>query len=162
MSSDLRAGEVEMDVREQRALVLWAGICAVRVVHIFALEYPSDRRPLHALQAASAWARGTIGVREARKAAFAAHAAARQVEAESPAACAAARSAGHAAATAHVPRHARHAAAYAVKAIALAWESSALGKLVDGSQLLDAERRWQRDYLLDHLKAYVFPEEAGK
>lgn len=51
---------------------------------------------------------------EARKFAFAAHAAARS--ASTPQSVAAARAAGHAAATPHVRAHAKHAAAYAIKA----------------------------------------------
>ncbi|HEX4349054.1 MAG TPA: hypothetical protein VH251_01640, partial [Verrucomicrobiae bacterium] len=37
------------------------------------------------------------------------------------AACAVARATGHAAGTAHMPDHARHAAAYALKALAEKW-----------------------------------------
>lgn len=70
---------------------------------------------------------------DARKLAFAAHAAARQATGE--AAMAAARSAGHAAATAHVATHAPHAASYALKAKKAAGEDD------------EVEHRWQQQRL---------------
>jgi hypothetical protein len=95
---------------------LWAADCAERVLSLFEEKYPNDNRPREAIEAARAWARGQIGVAEARAAAFAAHAAAR--ESHDAAATAAARAAGHAAATAHVASHAAHAATYAASAAA--------------------------------------------
>jgi len=74
----------------------------------------------------------------ARKFAFAAHAAAR--DAIRPESIAAARSAGHAAATAHVPNHAKYVASYAVKA----------------SVNPKAERDWQLQKLPDHFKSMIF------
>ena len=104
-----------VDEQDRRALALWAAECAERVLPCFEAKYPRDDRPRKAVEAARAWARGEMGVSEARVAAFAAHAAARA--AEDPAARAAARAAGHAAATAHVAGHARHASAYAAAAL---------------------------------------------
>jgi hypothetical protein len=100
-----------MDETDRSALALWAADCAERVLPLFEDRHPDDRRPREAVEAARAWARGEMSVSAARTAAFAAHAAAREVD--DTAARAAARAAGHAAATAHVADHARHAAAYA-------------------------------------------------
>lgn len=81
---------------------------------LFEEKYPEDNRPRNAIEAGRAWERGEIAMSEARTAAFAAHAAARDTE--DIAACAAARATGHAAATAHVAGHAVHAATYAAQA----------------------------------------------
>ena len=67
------------------------------------------------IEAARGWARGEVTVGEARNAAVAAHAAAR--EAVSSGTAAAARAAGHAAGTAHMADHAPQAAGYAVQAV---------------------------------------------
>ncbi|WP_425387982.1 putative immunity protein [Deinococcus marmoris] len=104
----------------------------------FEAHRPDDDRPRKAVEAARAWARGDLRMVEARAAAFACHAAAR--EASDPAAIAAARAAGHAAATAHVATHAPHAARYARAAAAAE----------------DAEREWQRQQLPERLWAFAF------
>ncbi len=83
---------------------------------VFAAQRPDDERPYAAVAAARAWVHGDLSMPDARAAAFAAHAAARETDDEQ--ARAAARAAGHAAATAHVATHAPHAAAYALKAAA--------------------------------------------
>lgn len=120
-----------MDETDRPALTLWAADCAERVLSLFEDRYPDDRRPRDAVGAARAWARGEISVGAARRAAFAAHAAAR--EADDTAARAAARAAGHAAATAHVADHARHAAAYAAAAASARIEEPA-SRIDRGSQ----------------------------
>ena len=99
---------------DHRSLVLWAAGCAEHVLPYFEKECPGDDRPRKAIEAGRAWVRGEITMCEARAAAFAAHAAARDTD--HSAARAAARAAGHAAATAHVTSHAPHAADYAVAA----------------------------------------------
>lgn len=114
-----------MDENKHKLLAIWAADCAEHVLMVFEKEHPEDARPSNAVKAARLWAQGVIKISEARKFSFAAHAAAR--DACYPVAKAAARSAGHAAATAHVPEHARHAASYAVKA----------------SKNPDIERDWQ-------------------
>jgi len=114
---------------DHRLLALWAADCAERVLPLFEAHSPADQRPRSAIEAARAWARGELSVGAARAAAFAAHAAARDVE--DTQARAAARAAGHAAATAHVVGHARHAAAYAVTA---------------SSADPDGERAWQDEH----------------
>lgn len=100
---------------ERRALALWAADCAEHVLPNFEEKCPQDGRPRKAIEAARAWARGELPVSAARKAAFAAHAAARDTD--NAAARAAARAAGHAAATAHVAGHARHAAGYSIRSL---------------------------------------------
>ena len=109
---------MSLDKDDQRLLMLWATDCAEHVLPIFETQYPDDKRPREAIEAGRAWVRGNISVSEARTAAFAAHAAAR--DANDAPARAAARAAGHAAATAHVAGHAIHAASYAVKAVSFA------------------------------------------
>jgi hypothetical protein len=102
------------------SLALQAAESAESVLAQFEVRHPRDDRPRKAIEAGRAWARGELAVNKARFAAFAAHAAAREVG--HPAARFAARAAGQAAATAHVAGHARHAAAYAAKAVAAAME----------------------------------------
>ena len=104
--------------RDRRTLGPWAADGAEHVLPYFEKRYPGDNRPREAIEAVRAWVRGEIRVGEARKAALAAHAAAR--EASDPAACAAARAAGHAAATAHVNTHAAAVPYYAAKAASAA------------------------------------------
>jgi hypothetical protein len=101
---------------KHRALAISAAACAEGVLSHFETARPGDERPRRAIEAARAWVRGELKMSDARRAAFAAHAAARATDC--PSACAAARAAGHAAATAHVASHARHASAYALKALA--------------------------------------------
>src|SRR5688572_23760195 len=103
-----------MELHEHRALARMACDEAEAVLLCFEEERPGDQRPRRAIAAGRAWAEGTLSMADARQAAFAAHAAAR--EARSPSAIAAARAAGHAAATAHVAAHAPHARAYAKRA----------------------------------------------
>ncbi|MEO5928909.1 MAG: putative immunity protein, partial [Candidatus Kapaibacterium sp.] len=124
--------------KEKQSMALWAADCAERALSQFEEQYPEDRRPRNAIEAARAWAHGTLKIREARAAAFAAHAAARATD--NHAARAAARSAGHAAATAHVITHAAHAATYAVSAMAAA-----------AGDIETEEREWQHRQLADKL-----------
>jgi hypothetical protein len=104
----------DANLSERKSLARSASNFAKRVLPLFEYVNPEDDRPRKAIEAAREWARGKITISEARKAAFAAHAAAREVT--DLAARAAARSAGHAAATAHVAGHAKHAVVYAAKA----------------------------------------------
>lgn len=126
---------------EHKTLVLWAVDCAERVLPFFEERHPDDKRLREAVEAGRAWLRGELTMSEARTAAFAAHAAAR--EAEGDAACAAARSAGQAAASAHVAGHAVHAATYAAKAITYGSYPA------DRNSNTAKEREWQLQHLLD-------------
>lgn len=127
--------------QDHRTLVLWATDCAEHVLPYFEERYPQDNRPRKAIEAGRAWARGEIAISEARTAAFATHAAARDTNED--AACAAARAAGHAAATAHVAGHAVHTATYAAKAATYATEPT------DAGASTAKERNWQYQHLLD-------------
>jgi hypothetical protein len=90
---------------EHKRLALQAAKCADMVLALFTQERPDDSRPKAAIEAARNWAAGELSVAEARK------------ECSIPAATAAARCAGHAAATAHVWTHAAVAEAYMKKAM---------------------------------------------
>ncbi len=98
---------------KHKQIALWATDSAQHVLKYFEKENPKDNRPRKAIKAARDWAFGRTSIAEARKAALAAHAAARKAKA--PAATAAARAAGHAAATSHVWEHAFAAESYAKK-----------------------------------------------
>lgn len=139
-----------MDRQDHRSLALWAADCAAHVLPRFEEERPGDERPRRAIEAGRAWARGGMKMSEARAAAFAAHAAARETDRAE--AQAAARAAGHAAATAHVATHAPHAAAYAVKAAQAA-------DATDPSAAAE-ERDWQRQHLPEHLRPVAFPAQG--
>jgi hypothetical protein len=133
----------KLDRQDHKALALWAADCAEHVLPYFENECPKDARPRKAIEAGRAWGRGVIKVGEAREAALAAHAAARDVN--QAAARAAARSAGHAAATAHVAGHAPHAADYAVTAAEAAGVAN--------------EREWQYQRLPYRLQS-IFKQQA--
>lgn len=137
----------KLNNEDHRALALWAADCAEHVLAYFEQIHPEDKRPRLAIEAARAWARGDLDITEARKAAFASHAAAR--DAKNPAAQAAARAAGHAVATAHLADHAPHAANYALKAANAAAEYTGDGMI--------AEREWQFERLPKHLRPVVYP-----
>lgn len=119
---------------DHRIAAQWAADCAERVLHYFENGYTGDARPRDAIGAARAWAGGDIKIGEARKVAFAAHAAAREVKEDDVGA----RAAGHTAATAHVADHARAAAVYAIKAVVAAKGDA------------DGEREWQRGRLEEY------------
>ena len=140
---------MKLDGQDHRSLALWAADCARRVLPHFEGEHPGDDRPRRAIEAGRAWARGEIRVGEARAAAIAAHAAAREVD--GAAAPAAARATGHAAATAHRAAHARHAAGYAVRAVAYDAASAA----PEAAVAEERDRQYRR--LWEHLRPAVFP-----
>ncbi len=99
--------------RQQKQFAILAADHAEKYLHYFEDVYPDDDRPKKAIEAARAWANHEMKCGEARKAALAAHAAAR--DAEDKKAEYAARAAGHAAATAHVMTHAPGARWYTGK-----------------------------------------------
>jgi len=123
--------------REHQLLARWAADCAE---HVFSKhwKYTKDPRPLDAVRQARAWADGKISVGDARKAAVAAHAAAR--ESIDAAATAIARSAGHAVATAHAADHSMGAAWYALKAAKLSGLDVTRERLWQDHQLPDSVR----------------------
>ncbi|HWY79363.1 MAG TPA: hypothetical protein VNW29_03330 [Candidatus Sulfotelmatobacter sp.] len=119
---------------DHKTLAIWAADCAEHVLARFEKQYPEDNRPLKAIEAGRAWIHGDLKMTDARKAAFAAHAAARAANQDAEAQSAA-RSAGHAAATAHVANHAIYAALYACAAIP--------------NNVATKERDWQYQHLLN-------------
>jgi hypothetical protein len=119
---------------DRRIVAVWAADCAERVLALFEAEAPRDPRPRDAIARLRAFARGELGVAEARRR-FVAHAAAREVRL--PAAVAAARAAGQAASVPHMGAHALGAAAYAAKAAGLA--------APDRPEAVSEEIRWQLD-----------------
>lgn len=129
-----------LGIAQHRLLAGWAADCASHVLRLFE-ERNSDERPRAALETARAWANGKGSVGDARKAAVAAHAAARGVA--NPSATAAARATGHAVATAHMADHCLGAALYALKAV------EATGKSAD------VERAWQLAQVPDELRDLV-------
>ena len=124
---------------DQKILAIWASDCAERVLPCFEEKHPYDDRPRRAIEAGRAWANGKLKMIGARKAAFAAHAAARNAE-HVPEARSAARSAGHAAATAHVASHALYAAIYA---------ATAARDAANSANAITLERDWQYKHLLE-------------
>jgi hypothetical protein len=135
---------------DHRLLAVWAADCAQHVLHLFEQTQPGDDRPRRAIEQARAWARGEITMTQARTAAFAAHAAAREAFG---AAKEAARAAGHAVAVAHVAAHELGAAAYAIRAVRAATpedEHDEAGRL---------ECRWQRAQLPGEIRELVLDDQ---
>ena len=63
---------------KHRKLAVWAADCAERVLPYFEERHPEDNRPRKAIEAARGWAQtGVFKMADVRKAALAAHAAAR-------------------------------------------------------------------------------------
>jgi hypothetical protein len=130
-----------LSVSDRRIAAAWAADCAERVLRVFEAEAPGDRRPRDAIDRTRAFARGELGVAGEVRRRFVGGGAARDVRA--PAAAAAARAAGQAAAVAHMGAHALGAAAYAAKAAGLA--------APDQHVAVAEEIRWQ----LSHMSAPV-------
>lgn len=124
---------------DHKMAVGWAADCAQHVLMNFEMLHPQDKRPRKATEACRAWAAGALNVREARRAAFDTHEAARMTGNE--AAIAAARAAGQAISTVHLFGHAIHASTYAVKSVAIASGFN--------EQAIADERNWQRDRLIE-------------
>lgn len=99
---------------DRRLLAAWAADCAERVLGVFETAAPGDERPRALIARARAFASAEVGTAEAIRGRFAGGVGATDVA--SPAAMAAARAAGQAAAVCHMGAHALGAAAYAVRA----------------------------------------------
>jgi len=119
----LEPGALTLIEDDRRVLAVWASDCAERTLPLFEAVAPHDARPRGALEGVRAFARGESRIGAVRKLAADAHAAAREVE--NPAAVAAARASGHAAAVAHMASHAVGAPAYAALATRFAAGESA-------------------------------------
>lgn len=135
---------------DHRLLALWAADCAEHVLQLFERAQPLDKRPREAVEKARAWARGEIKMTEARMAAFAANAAAREV---SGAARESAHAAGQAAAVPHVAAHELGAAAYGIRAARAAAPDA--GREQAGKK----ESRWQRSRLPAGIRALVLDDQ---
>ncbi len=137
---------------DHKALAVWAIDCVERVLPHFEEKYPEDNRPRKAIEACQAWINtGVFKMADIRKAALAAHAAAREVGRDN-AARSAARAAGQAVATAHVPTHSIGAANYALQAIHRATNSS------DADAAIAKERDWQLAHLRKLLEKKLIEE----
>jgi hypothetical protein len=135
---------------DHHLLAIWAADCAQHTLHFFEEALPEDDRPRQAIELAYVWARGQITMGQARKAAFAANAAAREV---SGAAKEAARAAGQAVAVAHMADHGLGAAAYAIRAaraVASEDERDEAGRL---------ECKWQREQLPNEIRELVLDDQ---
>ncbi|WP_406504817.1 putative immunity protein [Streptomyces sp. NBC_00212] len=109
--------QVTISEEDRRALGLWAAECVEHVLPLFEAKAPSDARPREAIAGIRAFVREGKRTGRLRAVAWAALAAARDVD--DPAATAAARAAGYAAATPYIhplatPHQSRHALAPAV------------------------------------------------
>jgi hypothetical protein len=146
----VRRGGTLLD-SSHRLLALWASDCAEHVLQLFEEAKPADTRPRQAIDQARAWVRGEITMSVARKAAFDANAAARDL---SGAARFAAYAAAQAAAVAHVAAHELGAAAYAIKAV----RSAAPDR--DRERLGRAECQWQRERLPEGIRDLVLDDQS--
>jgi hypothetical protein len=63
-------------MNEHHELALWAASCAERVLALFVAENPGDYRLRRAIEGARQWQRAELGMIDAQKRAFAAHASA--------------------------------------------------------------------------------------
>lgn len=127
---------------DHHTLAIWAIDCVERVLHYFTEPFPDDPRPRRALGTLQGWINtGQFSMKTIRGAALAAHAAAREVGADTPARSAA-RAAGQAVATAHVPTHAIAAANYALQAVHRAHIHA------DPDAVVIQERAWQYQHLV--------------
>jgi len=135
---------------DHRLLALWAAACAEHVLHLFESAQPADPRPRQAIEQARAWVRGEIKMSQARAAAGAANAAARD---RSGGARHAAHAAGQAAAVAHVAAHELGAAAYAIKA------ARATAPVYEGENAGRIECCWQREQLPQAIRELVLEDQ---
>ena len=145
----IRRGGTLQDA-DHHLLAVWAADCAQHVMHFFEQAQPSDVRPRRAIEQAYAWVRGEITMSQARKAAFAANAAAREV---SGAAKLAALAAGQAVAVAHVAAHELGAAAYAIRAAQAAADES------ERDEAGRFECQWQREQLPREIRELVLDDQ---
>lgn len=134
-------------------IALWAAACAEHVLPLFEAVRPADPRPRQAIESARAWSRGEIRMTQAREAAGAANAAARDL---TGAARHAAHAAGQAAAVAHVAAHDLGAAAYAIKA------RRAAAPVGEGEIAGRSECQWQREQLPEPIRDLVIDDQRQR
>lgn len=126
---------------DRRTVAAWAADCAEHTLHIFDKAAPGDTRPRELIDRARAFARGDLDVADGIRRRFEGGVPAHEV---APAALAAARAAGQAAATVHMGAHALGAAAYAATAAGLATPERADAAV--------AEVRWQVEHMAPAVK----------
>ena len=131
---------------DHHLLALWAADCAEHVLPLFERERPGDERPRQAIEAARSWARGEMGMMEARAAGGHALGAARDLRGG---ARFAAYAAGQAGVVAHVAAHDLGAAAYAIKAVQTA-EGESAGRV---------ECKLQREHLPASVRDLVLDDQ---
>lgn len=139
--------------QDHRLLAEWATVCAEHVLHLFEQHQPGDNRPRDAINYGRAWIRGEVHMSDARRAAFAANAAARGLP--DPAKFAAL-AAGQAAAVAHVAAHGLGAAAYALRAI----QASVPADQAEETKL--RERDWQRAQIPAEVRELVLDDQQRR
>ena len=128
---------------DRRLVAMWAAACAEQVLGLFEAEKPADGRPHAAIARTRAFARGELDIGREIRRRFVDGGAARGLK--SPAAAAAARAAGQAAAICHMGAHALGAAAYAVRAASLA--------APDRPEAAADEIRWQLTHMTPDVRA---------
>lgn len=126
-----------LSLADRRTVAGWAADCAEHVLAIFETAAPGDSRPRDLIARTRAFARGELGVAEGIRLRFVDGVSAN--ESPSPAAYAAARAAGQAAAVPHMGAHALGAAAYAARAAGLA--------VPERKDATSTEIRWQLDQM---------------
>jgi len=138
---------------DHRLLADWALGCAQHVLPLFEDRQSDDGRPREAIDAGRAWIRGELRMGDARRAAFRANAAAREIP--DPAKFAAL-SAGQAAAVAHVAAHDLGAAAYAIRAAGASVPAD------DAARARAEEREWQRAQLPAVVRDLVLDDQRHR
>jgi hypothetical protein len=146
-----RGGSLTDD--DHRLLAAWAARCAEHALPLFENAQANDLRPREAIDAGRAWIKGAMRMSDARKAAFASNAAARDLP--DPAKFAAL-SAGQAAVVAHVAAHGLGAAAYAIRAARAAVPAA------EAEEVRRRERDWQREQLPGVIRALVLDDEKRR
>lgn len=126
---------------DRRVVAGWAADCAEHVLAVFRADAPEDDRPAALIARARAFARGELRTADEIRRRFKGGVGAEDVT--DPAAAAAARAAGQAAAVCHMGAHALGAAAYAAQAVGLADRHQ--------PDAVHEEIRWQ----LEHMSAEV-------
>ncbi len=131
---------------DHKILAIWAKQCAQRVLTYFTHNFPKDDRPQKALNELQNWINTRkFSMKVIRKASLDAHAAAREVGKDSPAAKSAARACGQAVATVHVKTHAYGPAIYAQQAIF---------RDTNSMEKVNNERNWQYRELIKLIHNY--------
>jgi hypothetical protein len=128
---------------DRRLLAAWAADCAERVLDVYVQHVPGDQRLHNLIDRARAYARGELRTSDEIRRRF--DGGVRAGEVAAPAALAAARAAGQAAAVCHMGAHALGAAAYSVRAAALAQP--------ENPQVRSAEILWQLTHMSDEVRA---------